>query len=321
MGINYFRRDDRDIKFVLFEHLNIKDLLFYDAYKDFDVDDFNMIIDEALKVCGEVLGPALQDGDQEGCTFEDGVVKVPSSFKECWKVMAENGWIALTTSPEYGGQGLPLALGGLMGEFFTGANMAFMTYPGLAVGNGRLIENFGTDEDRALFCEKMYTGIWGGTNYINSLDLVGRKLSLEGGKAFQDWLENVMKFAQENSGDDDFAPDFKILSKAAQATGDFPMRYLQYFQEGKMPLIALSATRFLECFSETFMAQLMLEQGLIARDKLQEIDPNSADGIFYRGKMETARFFCRNILTNVFSRHMAFQEEDTSALDIPEEAF
>jgi hypothetical protein len=48
---------------------------------------------------------------------------------------------------------------------------------------------------------------------------------------------------------------------------------------------------------------------------------NFADAIFYRGKVEPAGYFCRNILTNVFSRHTSFKLQDTSAIDIPEEAF
>ena len=606
MGTNYFNRDDRDLKFVLFEYLDIEKLLSYEAYQDFSIEDFSMIIDEALKVSREVIGPTMQDGDREGCTYKDGEVKVPASFHECWKVMAENGWMAASSSPEFGGQGLPATVGGLIGELFAGANMAFQTYPGLAIGNGRLIENFGTDEDKALFVEKMYTGVWGGTmcltepdagsdvgwlrtkaipdpeagdpriyriegtkqfitcgnhdlteniihlvlariegatpgtkgislfivpkiwvnpdgsmsesndvycgnieekmgihgsatctlnfgengkcrgillgernsgmakmfqmmnearmgcgvqalgltasaydtarlyakervqgplftnrdadrvpiiqhedvrrmlmnlkagteamramigklfcfidihehepdeatredagfqvelftplvkayctdfgyrlirdaiqvlggvgycsefpveqyardikiisiwegtNYINSLDLVGRKLNMKGGKVFQGWIEGVMKFTGEHQDDPDFGPDFKLLFKAAQATGDFTMRYFDYFQKGKLQLIPLSSTRFLECFSEVLMAQFMLEQGLLAHEKLQGVDAESADGIFYRGKVETAKYFCRNILTNVFARHMALQQEDTSALDIPEEAF
>jgi alkylation response protein AidB-like acyl-CoA dehydrogenase len=606
MGINYFRRDDRDLKFVLFEYLDTEKLLSYEAYQDFSKEDFSMIIDEALKVCREVLGPAMQDGDREGCTYKDGEVKVPASFHECWRVMAENGWLAASSSPEFGGQGLPATLGGLLGELFTGANMAFETYPGLAVGNGRLIENFGREEDKSLFVEKMYTGVWGGTmcltepdagsdvgwlltkaipdpdaqdkrvykiegtkrfitcgdhdlteniihlllarieggppgtkgislfivpkiwvnpdgtlgepndvfcgnieekmgihgsptctlnfgengkcrgillgeqhsgmakmfqmmnearmscgvqalglaasaydtarlyarervqgpllthrdrgrvpviqhedvrrmlmnlkagteamramigklyyfidmhehdpdeatrreaglqvelftplvkvyctdfgyqltrdaiqlmggvgycrefpveqyardikiasiwegtNYINALDLVGRKLSMEGGKVFQGWIEGVTKFTKENQEDPDFGPDFKLLFKAAQATGDYTLRYLKYFEEGRLSMVPLSATRFLECFSEVLMAQFILEQGLLARKKLEGVDTGSVDGIFYRGKVETAKYFCRNILTNVFARHMAFQQEDTSALDIPEEAF
>ena len=50
MGINYFRRDDRDLKFVLFEHLDLDRVLKFEAYQDFSPDDFAMILDEALKV-------------------------------------------------------------------------------------------------------------------------------------------------------------------------------------------------------------------------------------------------------------------------------
>jgi alkylation response protein AidB-like acyl-CoA dehydrogenase len=163
--------------------------------------------------------------------------------------------------------------------------------------------------------------IYEGTTYIQALDLVGRKLGMQGGKVFQEWIQEVMKFTGDNKEDSHFASDFKLLFKAAQATGDFAMRYMQYFQGGKPRLIALSATRFLECFAETLMAQFMLEQGMVAREKLKSVDAKSADGTFYRGKIETARYFCRNILTNVFARHMSLQQEDASALDIPEDAF
>ena len=105
-----------------------------------------------------------------GCTYEDGKVTTPEAFKECWKVLSENGWIGSSNNPEYGGQGLPAAVGGMVGEFFCGANMAFMTFPGLATGNGRLVENFGTDGDKDLFCEKMYTGVWGGTMCLTEPD-------------------------------------------------------------------------------------------------------------------------------------------------------
>jgi hypothetical protein len=163
--------------------------------------------------------------------------------------------------------------------------------------------------------------IWEGTSYIQSLDLVGRKLRMEGGKVFQDWIQDTMSFTGEHKDDEEFGPDFKLLFKAAQAVGDFAMRYMQYVKERRLALIPLSSNNFLDCCAEIAMAQLMLEQGLIAREKLAGVEANSADGIFYRGKVETAKYFCRNILPNVFSRHTALVQEDTSALDIPEEAF
>jgi len=130
-----------------------------------------------------------------------------------------------------------------------------------------------------------------------------------------------MAFTKKHQDDSDFGPDFKLLFQAAQATGDIVSRYMKYFKEGKPRLVALTATRFLECFAEVLMGQLILEQGLLAREKIKQVDGSSSDGIFYRGKVETAKYFCRNILPNVFARYTALQQEDTSAVDIPEEAF
>ena len=66
---------------------------------------------------------------------------------------------------------------------------------------------------------------------------------------------------------------------------------------------------------------IILEAIKLARERSEQVDADSSDGIFYRGKVETAKYFCRNIVTNVFARHMSLHQEDTSALDIPEEAF
>jgi alkylation response protein AidB-like acyl-CoA dehydrogenase len=606
MGVNYFKRDDRDAKFVLFEHIGVQKLLQYEPYKDFTVEDFNMILDESLKVCREVLGSSMQDGDQQGCVYDNGEVRVPASFHDCWKILKENGWMSLQISQEHGGQGLPHVIAGQVTEFFSGANLPLQIYTGILAGAGHLIETYGTEEDKALFCEKVFTGVWGGTmamteadagsdvgylrtkavpapeagnpriykiegakrfiscgnhdlteniihlvlariegapmgtrgislfivpkiwvnedgslgqpndvfcggiehkmgihgsatctmnfgeggqcrgillgepnsgmakmfqlmnearmgcgtfslalaasaydtarlyarervqgppftnrkgervpivkhedvrrmlmnlkagteamramvtrlyflidvakydpdenlrlkadmevelltplvkgycadfgyeltrdaiqvlggvgycrefpveqyardlksvaiyegtTYIQALDLIGRKLGLGGGQVFQDWIKETMDFTKAHQDDPNFGGDFKLLYKAAGITADYAMRFMKYFGEGKLNLIPLNATRFLECFAETLLGRLMLEQGLLARDQIQETAADSSSGIFYRGKVETAHYFCRNIMTRVFYRHMALEMEDTSALDIPEEAF
>ena len=163
--------------------------------------------------------------------------------------------------------------------------------------------------------------IWEGTNYIQAQDLFGRKLNLGGGQVYQDWIQGIMDFAGQHKGDPDFGKDCELLLKAAQKTHDFPTRYKQYLGGEKNKLVPLTATRFLDCFSEVLMADLMLEQGLLAREQLKGVEADSADGIFYRGKIETVKYFCRNILPNVFARHITLELEDTSAIDIPEGAF
>jgi alkylation response protein AidB-like acyl-CoA dehydrogenase len=170
MQKSFFNRDIRDYQFILFEQLDMNRLLGYQDFADFSVDDFNMILEEARKVSAEVLGPELQESDRTGAKYEGGKVTLPECMHRCWNVLKENGWISTSNNPEYGGQGLPTVLGILVSEMFCGANNQIVGYPGLAVGAGRLIENYGTDEDKALFCENMYTGVWGGTMCLTEPD-------------------------------------------------------------------------------------------------------------------------------------------------------
>jgi len=68
---------------LLFEHMDVDKLLSYEAYKDFSVDDYRMIIDEAMKVAQEVLGPAMQ-----GCVYADGRVRVPRRVERSCRTCA-----------------------------------------------------------------------------------------------------------------------------------------------------------------------------------------------------------------------------------------
>jgi len=163
MGLSYFTRTDREIRFLLFEHLGVERLLEYRPFRSFTVDSLKEVIGRGLEFASQSLGPTLQDGDREGCLYEDGQVKVPGSFHDCWRTYREKGFVALTADPALGGLGLPLTVAGVLTEMFFGANLALAIFAMLGSGNGRLIELFGTDQDRELFVRKMYTGVWGGT--------------------------------------------------------------------------------------------------------------------------------------------------------------
>jgi hypothetical protein len=66
-------------------------------------------------------------------------------------------------NPDWGGQGMPRTVALAASDFMNGANFAFMMYPGLTHGAGKLVETFGTEKQKALFLKKMYTGQWTGT--------------------------------------------------------------------------------------------------------------------------------------------------------------
>ncbi len=155
--------DRRDMDFVLHEQLNIGEITAHEKFSEFNKKTIDLILNEARNFAIKELLPANREGDEEGCRFENGEVKVPECYHHLFKLMREGEWIAMTEEPELGGQGLPQMLGSAVGEMFTGANTAFMFYAGFCHGAGELIAEFGTEKQKALFLEKMYAGQWGGS--------------------------------------------------------------------------------------------------------------------------------------------------------------
>ncbi len=163
MGTSYFTRNLQDFHFLLFEQLQVQNLLARGKYRRFKRQDLEELLAQTLHFAQENLGATLQESDRLGCRYEEGKVLVPPSFHECWRELGRRGWVGLSNNPEFGGLGLPRVVGAQINEFFLGANLALGLFPLLAAGNGRLIETFGNDQDRRLFVRNMYTGVWGGT--------------------------------------------------------------------------------------------------------------------------------------------------------------
>jgi alkylation response protein AidB-like acyl-CoA dehydrogenase len=158
-----YRVDLRDIEFQLFEWLPMEDVLRTERFADWDEESLRMGLGEALKIAQKELDPANESGDREGSHWQDGVVTVPDSFLSAYRMLAEGGWVGAVNNPEFGGLGMPAVVGAAANEFFDGANLGLALSLLLTRGAGELIEHFGDDELRGLFCEKLYTGEWTGT--------------------------------------------------------------------------------------------------------------------------------------------------------------
>ena len=59
MGQNFYKRDDRDVQFVLKEQLGVEKLLGFEAFKSFTMEDFDMILKQAQKIRGHRNRPQL----------------------------------------------------------------------------------------------------------------------------------------------------------------------------------------------------------------------------------------------------------------------
>ena len=155
--------DRRDIDFVLHEQLKLGELSKHEKFAEFNKKTIDLVISEARNLAVKELLPIQIDGDREGARFENGKVTVPESFHKAWDLFKEGEWLALSDSPEWGGQGMPASLSLAANDYFIGANFAFMMYPGLTHGAGRLVQTFGTEKQKDLFLKKMFTGQWTGT--------------------------------------------------------------------------------------------------------------------------------------------------------------
>jgi alkylation response protein AidB-like acyl-CoA dehydrogenase len=162
-AINRYKADLREFSFLLFEQFKIGEILGKAPYDAWGPDEVKTTLAESYRWAREVSGPLNATGDHEGCRLENGRVMTPKGFKEAWKSLYEAGWKSLGVAPEYGGAGAPASVQILVEEMLSGSNAAFNMYPGLAFGAAEVIEHFGTPEQKALFCQRMYGGTWGGT--------------------------------------------------------------------------------------------------------------------------------------------------------------
>lgn len=155
--------DQRDIDFVLYEQLKVDRLLKSDKYRDFNRKMFDMVIKEAKTLAVKEIFPTYTECDKIGVSFENGKVKVPECLRKPHKLLQDGEWGALTEDPEYGGQGLPFSITQAVLEYLIAANYVLMTYTILGHGAGKMIELYGTEKQKELFVEKLYTGEWGGS--------------------------------------------------------------------------------------------------------------------------------------------------------------
>jgi alkylation response protein AidB-like acyl-CoA dehydrogenase len=155
--------DRRDIDFVLHEQFEVETLSAHEKYAEFNKKTVDLIVSEARNLAVKEILPTREIGDREGTEFDKGEVHVPKEFHRAYELFNEGEWLAMSEDPKWGGQGMPRTVSLAAADYFNGANYAFMMYPGLTHGAGKLVEAFGTDQQKQLFLKKMYTGEWTGT--------------------------------------------------------------------------------------------------------------------------------------------------------------
>src|SRR5205823_203384 len=158
--------------------------------------------------------------------------------------------------------------------------------------------------------------IYEGANGIQALDLVGRKLPRDGGRAIMAFFGEVMAFAKENGGDEAMKPFITPLSASLghlqQAT-----TWLMQNALAKPDDAGAAATDYLQLFGLVALGYMWCRMVEAAQAKL------AAGGSPERmnAKLVTGRFFMERMLPETAAHLARIEAGAASLMELPAETF
>ncbi|MEQ8716766.1 MAG: acyl-CoA dehydrogenase [Acidimicrobiales bacterium] len=139
------------------------------------------------------------------------------------------------------------------------------------------------------FRDSKIAAIYEGTNGIQAIDLVGRKLPMRDGAVVAELLDRVAALESELTGD--LAALWPPLDEAVAATREASEWLLANGGDAALA----GATPYLRLLSTVTGGWLMARSAIAARARLDE-GATGEDAEFYEAKTVTARFFCEQIV-------------------------
>jgi hypothetical protein len=172
--------------------------------------------------------------------------------------------------------------------------------------------------------------IYEGTNGIQALDLVGRKLGLKGGSVLMGYLKEIGAFVDKYKAHPTVGKLAVKVGDAKNIVANLAMKFATIgMQDITYP--ALYASPFLDCFGDVVASFQLCQEAVIADAALtklykennaatvtdkKKLVADNAEARFYHGKLMSAQFFCNSVLPAVKSRAESITSQDRSALEI-----
>ncbi|MCO5172070.1 MAG: acyl-CoA dehydrogenase [Planctomycetes bacterium] len=170
--------------------------------------------------------------------------------------------------------------------------------------------------------------VYEGTNGIQAIDLLFRKVARDQGEGLKELLGDVVGLARGGKGQAGGALDGELaeLERQAGEVGKAALHLGKQIAKEDLLGAALGATPFLTIAGNLVGAYYLMQQALLAEERLAALgapaDPDAragwaadnAEAAFYAGKVETARFFVSQLLTENAWRAAQATAADRSAL-------
>jgi alkylation response protein AidB-like acyl-CoA dehydrogenase len=176
--------------------------------------------------------------------------------------------------------------------------------------------------------------IYEGTNGIQAMDLLGRKLGMRQGAVFINFLGEIQRAVDDAKTLPLLAPLAGRVETAANRLAETALQLGQAaLAEHSRAAAFAHAKPFLDVMGDVCMGWMLLWRARLAASQLEKIagslDPGlrrkaaaaSKDAAFYEGQIQTATYFCNTLLPVVLGRMEAVKAVDPAAVELPEAGF
>jgi len=153
----------KDMLFNLRHLARIDEIAAMPGFEEAGYDTAQAVLEEAARFNQEVVAPLNVEGDRNPSRWCDGQVITTPGFKQAYRQFIEAGWQGLQHPADFGGQGLPKAIGAACIEMINSANLSFALCPLLTDGAIEALLTAASDELKATYLAKLISGEWTGT--------------------------------------------------------------------------------------------------------------------------------------------------------------
>jgi alkylation response protein AidB-like acyl-CoA dehydrogenase len=164
------------------------------------------------------------------------------------------------------------------------------------------------------------TSIYEGTNGIQAIDLLGRKLTMNEGKLFADLMDDIRQTVTEAKRITTIRPMADRVETAVYRLIQAANHVRQMASGSEAPKAFAYACPFLDVTGDVAMAWMLLWRAMLAVNK-QSTDVPKADVSFYQGQVKSAEFFIRSVLPVTFGRIDSILDACGAPMEISNESF
>ena len=159
--------------------------------------------------------------------------------------------------------------------------------------------------------------IYEGANGIQALDLVGRKLPKDGGKAVMAFFAEVGEFIEENSGNEDLQPYLMPLKDGLDDVQQATMWFMQNAM-AKPDHAGAGSTDYMHLFGLVALGYMWAQMAKVAGEKLAAGDGPAE---FLEAKRTLGRFWMERVMPETSAHLARISSGADTMMSLPAEAF